>query len=116
MARLSAVLLLAAAAGCSPDPSTPTDEMQLCGGFGAIPCDPGFTCLDAPKDSCDPGKGDADCPGLCYGCDDPSLKRRYTSTSADECQRLDVQCDGNDPVFSDSCGCGCAEKERLPAG
>jgi hypothetical protein len=36
-----------------------------CGGIAEIPCQPGYECVDNPKDSCDPNSGGADCPGMC---------------------------------------------------
>jgi hypothetical protein len=41
-----------------PDPS-------FCGGIAGFPCPPGFTCIDAPNDECDPNNGGADCGGVC---------------------------------------------------
>lgn len=44
-----------------PDPSTG----RVCGGIAGIPCPAGFTCVDNPRDSCDPAHGGADCGGVC---------------------------------------------------
>ncbi|KAF2182233.1 hypothetical protein K469DRAFT_752315 [Zopfia rhizophila CBS 207.26] len=38
-----------------------------CGGFPGTPCPEGLTCIDDPRDNCDPKKGDADCIGVCVG-------------------------------------------------
>jgi hypothetical protein len=38
---------------------------QACGGIAGIPCPEGQTCVDDPKDDCDPTRGGADCPGIC---------------------------------------------------
>jgi hypothetical protein len=37
----------------------------FCGGIAGFPCAPGFTCVDNPKDDCDPSQGGADCGGIC---------------------------------------------------
>lgn len=56
----------AAAAGVSIDhegecESTP----QACGGIAGLQCPQGQVCKDDPRDSCDPEKNGADCPGIC---------------------------------------------------
>jgi hypothetical protein len=57
----------AAAAGATIDhegecqPKTP----QACGGIAGLPCPQGQTCVDDPRDDCDPKKGGADCGGIC---------------------------------------------------
>src|SRR5688500_12734154 len=38
---------------------------SFCGGIAAIVCPEGYTCVDDPSDSCDPGAGGADCGGVC---------------------------------------------------
>ena len=38
---------------------------QFCGGIAGIPCPEGFTCVDNPRDNCDPKTGGADCGGIC---------------------------------------------------
>lgn len=38
---------------------------QMCGGIANIQCPEGQTCVDDPKDDCDPKKGGADCSGIC---------------------------------------------------
>jgi hypothetical protein len=42
-----------------------TPALQRCGGFAGVPCAPGFTCVDDPRDTCDPARGGADCSGIC---------------------------------------------------
>lgn len=37
----------------------------FCGGIAGIPCPDGFTCIDDPRDDCDPKRGGADCGGIC---------------------------------------------------
>jgi hypothetical protein len=37
----------------------------FCGGIAGFPCPPGSTCVDDPKDDCDPTQGGADCGGIC---------------------------------------------------
>jgi len=42
------------------------DTRTSCGGFGGLLCPEGYkSCVDDPRDSCDPGAGGADCIGLC---------------------------------------------------
>lgn len=57
----------AALAGTSVLHSGTCDEPRrsFCGGIAGIACADGFTCIDDPKDNCDPAKGGADCGGIC---------------------------------------------------
>ena len=41
------------------------DDVLFCGGIAGIPCPAGATCIDDPRDSCDPAMGGADCGGIC---------------------------------------------------
>ncbi|KAJ4130192.1 hypothetical protein NW768_007174 [Fusarium equiseti] len=64
---------------CVDDPRTPGDcgmacdkpgicaptKPPSCGGFIGKKCPKGLYCYDDPKDSCNPKKGGADCPGIC---------------------------------------------------
>ena len=38
---------------------------EFCGGIGNLPCPEGFTCVDDPRDDCDPESGGRDCGGIC---------------------------------------------------
>ena len=38
---------------------------EFCGGIGNLPCPEGFTCVDDPRDDCDPERGGRDCGGIC---------------------------------------------------
>jgi len=50
---------------CPPAPT--------CGGIAGFGgCDPGFDCVDDPSDLCDPGRGDADCAGVCIPVVEPT--------------------------------------------
>ncbi len=40
-------------------------EPVFCGGFAGFLCKPGMTCIDDPRDGCNPDKGGRDCGGLC---------------------------------------------------
>lgn len=40
---------------------TPT----FCGGFAGVRCEGGLTCVDDPRDDCDPEDGGYDCGGIC---------------------------------------------------
>lgn len=46
---------------CVDDPG----EKVFCGGIAAFKCPGSGQCVDDPDDSCDPGKGGADCGGMC---------------------------------------------------
>lgn len=39
-------------------------DVMICGGIAGFLCPDGTTCIDDPRDSCDPGSG-ADCSGIC---------------------------------------------------
>ncbi len=45
-------------------------ENTSCGGFAGFPCPSGKSCVDDPRDSCDPNGGGADCPGICIASND----------------------------------------------
>ena len=71
---LTGTLVLASAlAGCAmdgvDDSNLGTQEGALngafCGGIAGIQCKAGFSCVDDPKDTCDPATGGADCAGIC---------------------------------------------------
>lgn len=48
-----------------PRADAPSHCYRNCGGIAALTCDPGYQCIDAPYDDCDPARGGADCPGIC---------------------------------------------------
>lgn len=50
-----------------------TSTLQRCGGLAGVPCPPGFTCVDDPRDTCDPGAGGADCSGICVAMCGPTV-------------------------------------------
>ncbi len=87
---------------------------QFCGGIAAIQCPEGFTCVDDPKDDCDPTRSGADCGGICVedkqkkkdcNYDDPT--RTYVSRDPDQCAAIRFFCEeGMEPFFNE-CGCGC---------
>ena len=54
--------------GCGPacDQTGICVRDKFCGGFAGFSCDvKGQTCVDDPRDDCDPSNGGADCAGLC---------------------------------------------------
>jgi hypothetical protein len=57
-------------APCPPLPECVEDEPAptTCGGFGGFPCPDKLSCVDDPRDDCDPNNGGADCGGICV-CD-----------------------------------------------
>jgi hypothetical protein len=56
---------VAAAAGVSVASRGECPSAPACGGFPGTPCPGGGTCVDDPRDTCDPDQGGADCIGLC---------------------------------------------------
>ena len=48
----------------TPD-SMSAPSRQVCGGILGTPCPEGFTCVDDPRDDCNPRTGGADCIGYC---------------------------------------------------
>lgn len=62
------------AAGCTTAADCPGFCValgQFCGGIAAFQCPAGQTCVDDPRDDCDPQFGGADCSGVCVNFDDP---------------------------------------------
>jgi hypothetical protein len=90
-------------------------EGQLCGGFAAISCPEGLSCVDDPHDSCDPNEGGRDCGGICVApdtqkpprCDykDPNLS--YVSRDPNQCAAILFKCPEGSTAFFNDCGCGC---------
>lgn len=39
--------------------------LPTCGGIAATQCPSGLTCVDDPRDDCDPARGGRDCSGVC---------------------------------------------------
>ncbi len=122
LAILSAFWLavpLGIASAQEPEPVAPTEA--ACGGITGSACPAGYSCVDNPNDSCDPGSG-ADCAGTCAPAEDgaqagtPQEKKRcdfsdpnlrYISKDPEQCAAIRFACDtGQEPFFND-CGCGC---------
>jgi hypothetical protein len=90
---------------------------DFCGGIAGFPCDEGLTCVDDPKDDCDPEQGGADCGGICIkekkkpACDkEPGQK--YISRDPTECTLINFICvEGYTPFFNE-CGCGCQKTKH----
>jgi hypothetical protein len=90
-------------------------EGQLCGGFAALSCPEGLSCVDDPQDSCDPNEGGRDCSGICVDpskqkppkCDykDPNLS--YVSRDPNQCPAIMFKCPEGSTAFFNECGCGC---------
>lgn len=53
---------------CEPEP----ELGPFCGGIAGIPCEGAASCIDDPRDECDPEAGGADCGGVC-ACDSIGL-------------------------------------------
>jgi hypothetical protein len=92
---------------------------QFCGGFAAIQCPEGLSCVDDPKDDCDPNAGGRDCGGICVDpkdkkpkCDydDPQLS--YVSRDPDQCPAIEFQCAEGSTAFFNDCGCGCQLSQK----
>jgi hypothetical protein len=106
--------------GCTPPgnpPPQPTDGggPAFCGGIAAIRCAGDQSCVDDPRDDCDPAHGGADCGGVCVSqgqsaCD--AFPRRYVSRDPEQCARIRFACDpATESGFHDACGCGCQPQE-----
>jgi hypothetical protein len=96
---------------------------QACGGFAQLACPEGYSCVDDPKDDCDPNNGGAECNGICgtsgggnasregsngkshcnYG--DPDLQ--YVSKDPNQCAAVTFICEDGYEGFFNDCGCGC---------
>ena len=109
---LSIAGALALLSGCAADVAPATEAVrQTCGGFAGTPCPEGFTCVDDPRDRCDPASGGADCSGVCRRTrcryNDPS--KRYVARSPAECATIRFVCEPGTEYFADDCGCGCQD-------
>jgi hypothetical protein len=107
-----ALATLALAVSCdSPPPAPPPGDPAFCGGIAAFPCATGQSCVDDPRDDCDPRAGGADCGGICVidacAASYADTKRRYVGVSKDICARIKFACDAGTSYFADACGCGC---------
>jgi hypothetical protein len=108
------------ALACAPavEAKNVTEERSVngdfCGGFAGIPCPKGFTCVDNPRDDCDPEQGGADCGGICRK-ENPGQNRctgeerglHYVSRDPEACKALLFTCPGRREPFFNACGCGC---------
>lgn len=68
LASLSLGLLLLGACDHDDDTTPRGGKLQdpiSCGGFAGLECPESLTCVDDPKDDCDPAQGGADCLGVC---------------------------------------------------
>lgn len=82
------------------------DDAPSCGGFAGLRCPDGLTCIDDPRDDCDPKRGGADCMGVCVAnCEDQA--RSYKSRDPEMCARMRFACGEGESYFGDACGCGC---------
>lgn len=109
------------AVACDPtvEAQTVTEERSVsggdfCGGIAGIPCPEGFTCVDDPRDDCDPKQGGADCGGVCRKsrprqneCTGEEHGLHYVSRAPEECKALFFTCPGRREPFFNACGCGC---------
>ncbi|MBZ4421482.1 hypothetical protein [Myxococcus sp. RHSTA-1-4] len=90
------------------EPTSP--EGSFCGGIAGITCPEGYSCVDDPRDDCDPKNSGADCSGICTaesGLDAPQRGRQYVSKDPDQCAAIRFYCEaGQEPFFNDR-GCGC---------
>ncbi|KAF3918201.1 hypothetical protein ABW20_dc0106075 [Dactylellina cionopaga] len=62
------IVALAGIVSAAPNPA-PVPTYTRCGGIAGLPCPKGFTCIDDPRDTCNPAKGGADCIGICVATD-----------------------------------------------
>jgi hypothetical protein len=67
-AGLLVAAAVAACGGTTPVVDDADEDLTLakpCGGFAGLRCAGGTTCVDDPRDSCNPASGGRDCGGLC---------------------------------------------------
>ncbi len=101
--------------GCVADVEGASEDLrQQCAGKGGTPCREGYTCVDDPRDGCDPALGGMDCGGICRRtrrnrCDYNDPNKSYVGRSADECSLIRFVCEPGTEYFADECGCGCRE-------
>jgi hypothetical protein len=86
----------------------------FCGGFAGFPCPKGFTCVDDPRDDCDPSQGGADCAGICRktppgrpACTGNEPGHDYVSRDPTQCLAITFNCPEGSSQFFNDCGCGC---------
>jgi hypothetical protein len=112
---VSLALLAFLANGCTSDVVGSEEELrQRCGGIQGLVCPEGYTCIDDPRDGCDPAGGGADCGGICRRarrtrCDYNAPGKVYYGQSLDECSRIRFACAPGTEYFADDCGCGCQD-------
>jgi hypothetical protein len=116
---ITGVALLGTACSPTADASDQTAALEeeksgtFCGGFAGIPCPEGHTCVDDPKDDCDPNQGGADCGGLCQQeeekkkCTGTEPGYNYISRDPAECSAIRFTCPEGSSAFFNDCGCGC---------
>jgi hypothetical protein len=132
-AGVAGAMLLALAAGADPAsaherhrpsrrgrrrPGQGAGRRRRCGGIAGIPCPAGLTCVDDPRDDCDPRAGGADCIGICVRkVKDPcaTIRCRQGTKCCPKCGGIcipdDIRC-SNDLCVSEPCNqavCGPGE-------
>ena len=90
---------------------------DFCGGIAGLPCPEGYTCVDDPRDDCDPLAGGADCGGICVvqhenACVDFCRSQGHTGRAFGDCVSncTSGHCsfDNDCRTFSNYCdGCSC---------
>ena len=105
--------------GCAVEAGDPVGSAgdyargTFCGGFAGFPCPEGYTCVDNPRDGCDPEAGGADCGGICRRTRrEPCEHGRgidYISNSPEECAAILFLCAAPAVPFFNDCGCGCRD-------
>lgn len=77
----------------------------FCGGIAGFPCPPGSTCVDDPRDDCDPTTGGADCGGMCVREEEP---RRCAGFTGEPCpEGYECVDDARDDCDPDGGGADC---------
>ena len=121
MSTLRIALLIALAAGCDSGGGR-TDGGGGQGGSGGAPASCGFaacaqdlSCVDDPRDSCDPANGGADCPGVCVSCQQPmsNLCTAGTVRCGNTCCNAGEWCDS---YFSSTPTCKCGNRAGCTGG
>eukprot|EP01084_Bolivina_argentea_P043190 79579_1 len=65
---------------------------QICGGIAGLTCPDRYTCVDDPRDTCDPKNNGVDCSGFCHEtptCTDGTTTCTCDKSTCEPCNRLD---------------------------
>jgi hypothetical protein len=96
-------------ATCGGGVCVPKYEPRTCGGIAGDTCPPGYECLYAPDDGCDPNQGASDCKGICVPAPPPPCNCASIQAPCNECPDGTFSCphpeclNGTCTVWYDAC-------------